>query len=104
MYTFISEEQEKDVGDDAKEMEAIEPGLSFKSVFNHMNISEPRSLRGKTVGQYLQEVQWTEEKGKILERFWREGKQYQFCSKPGLKRVILDVIILTPNQSLFTIY
>ncbi len=87
----ISEEREKDVGDDAKELEAIEEGISFKSVFDHMNITKPSSLKGKSVGKYLEDIQWTEEMGKQLENFWKQGKHYQFCSKPGLKRVVLDV-------------
>ncbi|ODN00137.1 hypothetical protein Ocin01_06550 [Orchesella cincta] len=88
------EDREKDLGDDAKELEAIEEGVSFKSVFNFMNITNPPNLRGKTVGKYLEEVGWTQERAKELEKFWKDGQQYQFCSKPGLKRVVLDKHII----------
>ncbi|CAL8126013.1 unnamed protein product [Orchesella dallaii] len=92
------EDQDKDLGDDAKELEALEEGISFKSVFNLMNITSPRSLRGKTVGKRLEEMSWTNKNGKELERVWKEGRQYQFCSKPGLKRVILDKHIINYPQ------
>lgn len=95
MFFVISGEREKDLGDDARELEAIEEGISFKSVFNHMNITKPSTLKGKSVGKYLEDIQWTEEMGKRLENFWKEGKHYQFCSKPGLKRVVLDVSLLS---------
>ncbi|ODM90062.1 hypothetical protein Ocin01_16621, partial [Orchesella cincta] len=84
------EDREKDLADDARELEAIEEGISFKSVFNYMNITSPANLRGKTVGKWLEESEWSDVNGKELERYWKYGKQYQFCSKPGLKRVVLD--------------
>lgn len=87
-----SEEQEKDLADDAKELEGMEAGISFKSVFDFMTITAPSRLAGKSVGTWLDEIRWSDQrKGKELEAFWKQGKQYQFCSKPGLKRVILAV-------------
>ncbi|ODM95760.1 hypothetical protein Ocin01_10922 [Orchesella cincta] len=84
------DDREKDLGDDAKELEAIEAGISFKSVFNYINITGPRHLCGKTVGKFLEEMNWSNERGKKLEMFWKDGQHYQFCSKRDMKRVVLD--------------
>lgn len=81
---------EHDLGEVPKELETIEVG-SFESIFNHLNITKPSMLRGKSVAEYLEKVKWSEDKGRKLANFWKHGKHYQFCSKPGKRRVDLDV-------------
>lgn len=90
-FLLTSEDKEMDLKNGAKELEVTEAGVSFERIFNHMNVTKPSLIRGKSVGEYLGELKWSVEKGRKLENFWKRGKHYQFCSKPGQKRIDLNV-------------
>ncbi|CAL8126017.1 unnamed protein product [Orchesella dallaii] len=66
----------------------------LESAFNYMNITSPLNLRGKTVGRLLEETKWTGEKGMTLQKQWKNGRYYQYCSKPDMKNVVLKKHII----------
>jgi len=63
----------------------------LESAFNFMNITRPLNLRGKTVGKLLEDTKWTGEKGVKLQKTWKNGRYYQYCSTSDMKNVLLDV-------------
>jgi len=83
---------EYDPADNAKELEEAGEGESYRSVFDKIQISGPRNLVGRTVGEQLRRIDWNDKKfSKQVEDYWKNGKHYQFCTKDGSKRIKLKV-------------
>jgi len=63
------------------------------NAFDVVNIVEPAKLRGKSVGDYMREIDWKGNNGQMVKKVERDllnGKHYAFCSKSGRARIPLD--------------
>ncbi|ODM89886.1 hypothetical protein Ocin01_16794 [Orchesella cincta] len=66
----------------------------LENAFNYMNITSPQRLRGKTVGELLEQTKWTREKGTELQKQWNNGRYYQYCYNSDFKKIMLDKHII----------
>jgi hypothetical protein len=82
-----------DPADNAKELEETGDGVSYRSVFDQIMVTAPRNIRGRSVGEHLRRMDWSNKTlVKSVEDYWKNGKHYQFCTSAGSKRIPLKVI------------
>jgi len=79
-----------DPADDTKELEESGDGTLYKSMFDQIKIEAPTRWKGTSVGDYLKQANWTDQKfGKEVEANWKNGRHYAYCTGHGRKRVPL---------------
>ena len=63
-----------------------------RDVYDLMEIEEPAVLNHTSVGDYLQNMNWKDRtESKSVEKRWKEGKHYAYCTLSGRRRIPLKV-------------
>ncbi|CAG7837876.1 unnamed protein product [Allacma fusca] len=92
---WSKEKQKFEPTDNAKDLESLGGGKNFTDVFDLMNIEAPERLKNKSVGDYLQSVDWKNNRlSKKLQRRWQKGKHYAYCTAHGRKRIPLKEFVI----------
>jgi hypothetical protein len=89
--SWPKDKQRFDPPDNAKEIEQAGEGDEARNIFDLIKIEEPRNISHLSAGRYIRELDWMNNKalGKSVEKDWRNGLHYTYCTAHGRKRIPL---------------